>query len=115
MPEESNKVEEEFTQEEIATLKQVASAFNSAVTVGELESVSGAKLPSDLMIEVFVDNASRKANLGDVIAKSFVPLKVDTAEAEDEVEPMYVIAYDDKGEAHLVSVDMIVSMPAESE
>ena len=114
MPEGNNN-NEEFTQEEIATLKQVASAFNSAVTIGGLTKVPEDKIPEEMTIEVFVDNASKKANLGGVIAKSFVPLKVDTKEAEDEVKPMYVIAYDDKGNAHLVSVDMIVSMPAESE
>lgn len=98
---------EDFTNEEITILKQVASAFAGAKTIGTLNSVSPEKTMSEMQIEVFVDNASKKANLGDVVLNECVPLSVNVKNAESGVTASYIIVYDSGGSGHLVPVSVL--------
>lgn len=95
----------EFTQEEIAILKNVATAFSNATTIGGLTEIAMSSVADDLTIEVLENNASRRANLGTLLRKSFVPNEVNEKEVEEEIGAAYIIVYDKDGKARLITIE----------
>lgn len=95
----------DFTNEEITILKNVATAFSNATTIGGLTEIAASSVAGDLTIEVLENNASRRANLGDLLKKSFVTNEVDAKDVEEEIEAAYIIVYDNSGKARLITID----------
>lgn len=92
----------EFTDDEITTLKKVVTAYKSATTIARLPLVSSDVKPSQLVIEVSENGTSRRANLGNIVAKEFVPATVKSEAIETQAGISTVLVYDSYGNAHII-------------